>query len=61
MAKTENTKPFATKIQSDRKNVIGEGNSIVCLFKDKEKAIKMIVRQVRVLLKLHKISHICQY
>ena len=38
MAKAENTKPFTNKIQSGRKDVIGEGNSIV-YSKDKRNSI----------------------
>lgn len=48
MAKVENSpypKPFSNKIQYNRKDVLGEGNSIVYhgTYEDKEVAVKRIV------------------
>ena len=59
MAKAENTKPFTNKIQSGRKDVIGEGNSIV-YSKDKRNSIKRIGKQVGVftiIFTLHSIKY----
>jgi hypothetical protein len=44
MAKAENTKPSANKIQSGKKDVIGKGNSIVNSRKKRKAAIRIVSR-----------------